>query len=147
MDILDNKSLIHEERMDLFSIPDDYYLAHSISGDYSLGAGIAKKINAKYNMSDTLEDLYPHKKDKNCAILIDKVFNLVTKPTLHDKPTYDSLKTALIDMKRQCIRRGIKKVAMPHICCGMDGLSWKLVKPLIYEVFENTNIEVLLCYL
>jgi O-acetyl-ADP-ribose deacetylase (regulator of RNase III) len=147
MDISDNKSLIHEERADLFSLPDCYYLAHSISGDYTLGAGVAKKINAKYHMSDSLNDLYPHKRDKNCALLVDNVFNLVTKPTLHDKPTYDTLRSALLDMKSQCLRNGIKKVAMPHISCGMDGLSWKLVKPLIYEVFEYTGIEVLICYL
>lgn len=42
---MSNDNLIHEERMDLFSVPKDYYIVHSISGDYSLGAGVAKKIN------------------------------------------------------------------------------------------------------
>lgn len=28
---------------DLFAVPQGYYLAHCISGDFSLGAGIAKQ--------------------------------------------------------------------------------------------------------
>lgn len=142
-----NNSLIHEERMDLFSVPNDYYIAHSISGDYSLGAGVAKRISKKYVMSYKLQLFYPNKRNKNCALLIDNVFNLVTKKTLFDKPTYESLKTALLDMKKQCIKHNIKKIAMPHISCGMDGLSWKRVKPLIEEVFNDTDIEILICYL
>lgn len=144
---MSNSTLIHEERMDLFSVSNEYYIAHSISGDYSLGAGVAKKINRKYAMSYKLEAFYPNKKNKNCALLIDNVFNLVTKKTLFDKPTYDTVKNALKDMKKQCIKQNIKKIAMPHISCGMDGLSWKLVKPIIYEVFEDTDIEILICYL
>jgi O-acetyl-ADP-ribose deacetylase (regulator of RNase III) len=144
-----SKQLIHEERMDILSVPDDYYIAHSISGDYSLGAGIAKRIDKKYAMRYKLEAFYPSKdrKTKHSALLVDNVFNLVTKPTLHDKPTYDSLKSALKDMRKQCIKLKIEKIAMPHLSCGMDGLSWKLVKPLVYEVFDNTGIEVLICYL
>ncbi|MCC8069507.1 MAG: macro domain-containing protein [Ruminococcus sp.] len=144
---MNTTSLIHEERMDIFAVPKEYYIAHSISGDYSLGAGIAKKINKEYAMSYKLNAFYPNKKDKNCALLIDNVFNLVTKKTLYDRPTYDTLRNALKDMRKQCLKLGIKKIAMPHISCGMDGLSWKSVKPLIYEVFQDTDIEILICYL
>lgn len=140
-------TLIHEERMDLFSVPNDYYIAHCISGDYSLGAGIAKKIDKKYAMKYKLEIFYPKKKGKVCALLMDNVFNLVTKKTLFDRPTYDTLRVALLDMKRQCIKNKITKIAMPHIGCGMDCLDWKKVKPIIYEIFENTSIEILICYL
>lgn len=144
---MNDNNLIHEEHMDLFSVPKEYYIAHSISGDYSLGAGIAKKINKKYAMKYKLEIFYPNKRNKNCALLMDNVFNLVTKKTLYDKPTYDTLKIALRDMKKQCLKLDIKKIAMPHISCGMDGLDWKEVKSIIYDVFENTDIEILICYL
>lgn len=144
---MNNDNLIHEERMDLFSVPNDYYIVHSISGDYSLGAGIAKKINKMYVMKYKLEIFYPNKRNKNCALLIDNVFNLVTKKTLYDKPTYKAIETALKDLKKQCLKLGISKLAMPHISCGMDGLNWKYVKPIIVDVFSDTNIEILICYL
>lgn len=144
---MSNDNLIHEERMDLFSVPKDYYIVHSISGDYSLGAGVAKKINKMYVMKYKLEIFYPNKRNKNCALLIDNVFNLVTKKTLYDKPTYKTLETALKDLKKQCLKLGISKLAMPHISCGMDGLNWKDVKPIIVNVFADTNIEILICYL
>ena len=41
---------INEINGDLFRVPQGYYLAHCISGDYALGAGIAKKFDAEYNM-------------------------------------------------------------------------------------------------
>ena len=34
-----------EEKRDLFDVSEDYYLAHCISADFALGAGIAKEVN------------------------------------------------------------------------------------------------------
>lgn len=34
-----------EEKRDLFSVPNDYYLAHCISADFALGKGIAVEFN------------------------------------------------------------------------------------------------------
>lgn len=34
-----------EEKRDLFRVDTDYYLAHCISADFALGAGIAKEFN------------------------------------------------------------------------------------------------------
>ena len=38
----------------LFDAPKDFYLAHCISGDYALGAGIAKEFVARQNMKNKL---------------------------------------------------------------------------------------------
>lgn len=37
--------IIKEVKKDLFTVPKDYVLAHCISADFALGAGIANKIN------------------------------------------------------------------------------------------------------
>ena len=50
---------IIEETRDLFTVPQGYYLAHCISGDYALGAGIAKTFNEVYNMRYKLHKQYP----------------------------------------------------------------------------------------
>ena len=42
---------------------------------------------------------------------------------------------------------GITKIAMPRIGCGLDGLNWQDVKKALQDVFDNTDIEILVCVL
>ena len=44
------------ENRDLFTVPQGYYLAHCISADFALGAGIAKKFDEVYNDLGKEED-------------------------------------------------------------------------------------------
>ncbi|SCH21455.1 Macro domain [uncultured Clostridium sp.] len=141
-----------EETRDLFTVPQGYYLAHCISGDYSLGAGIAAQFVDVYNMRYKLHRNYPipdGEKFANVgeALLIDNVFNLVTKDRVYHKPTYDTLIKTLEDMKQQCENLDIDKIAMPRIGCGLDDLSWDTVEEIIKKVFEDTDMEILICTL
>ena len=143
---------INEINGDLFRVPQGYYLAHCISGDYALGAGIAKKFYAEYNMRFKLFRDYAipdGEKSANVgrALLVDNVFNLVTKERCFHKPTYDTLYDTLVDMREQCEDFDITRLAMPLIGCGLDKLEWDKVKDVIEDVFENTNIEILICIL
>ena len=76
------KSMTYLEiQKDLFEVPGNYYLAHCINGNYTLGAGIAKIFRDKMNMQDRLHSEYPVKdgeQDKYIgkALLIGNVFNL-----------------------------------------------------------------------
>lgn len=144
--------IINEKQQDLFTVPQGYYLAHCISGDYALGAGIAKTFDKVYNMKFKLHRDYAIPKGAKSAnvgraLLIDNVFNLVTKRRYFHKPTYDNLYDTLVNMKEQCEVFNITKLAMPKIATGLDGLDWEQVKDIIEDVFEDTNIEVLICYL
>lgn len=144
--------IINEVTQDLFTVPQGYYLAHCISGDYALGAGIAKTFDEIYNMRFKLHRNYAipdGQKYANVgrALLVDNVFNLVTKPRCFHKPTYDSLYDTLIDMREQCEESSIKKLAMPLISCGLDRLDWSQVKDVIEDVFSETDVEILICRL
>ena len=137
---------------DLFRVPQSYYLAHCISGDYALGAGIAKKIDEEYNMKYKLFKNYAipdGEKSANVgrALLVDNVFNLVTKERCFHKPTYDTLYDTLMDMRRQCEELDITKLAMPLLGCGLDKLDWDFVKDIIDEAFYDSDIEILICIL
>ena len=82
-----------EVQGDLFAVPQGYYLAHCISGDYALGAGIAKKFDEVYNMRFKLHKNYAIPNGEKfanvgSALLIDNVFNLVTKARVFHKPTF-----------------------------------------------------------
>ena len=144
--------VISEINHDLFNVPQSYYLAHCISGDYTLGAGIAKTFDREYNMRFKLHRDYPipiGEKYANVgsALLVDNVFNLVTKERYYQKPTYGSLEGTLINMRDQILEKGITKLAMPRIGCGLDRLEWDRVKELIECVFEDVDIDILICVL
>ena len=150
---------------DIFKRKNCYY-AHCISRDYALGAGIAVEFDKRYNMSKTLKEMgkeYPETLKQKC-IKVDNVFNLITKDKYWEKPTYDSLREALLEMKEniknklacneyykviddRLVDKNINKLVMPKIGCGLDKLSWDKVESMIKEIFEDLNIEIIICYL
>ena len=144
--------IYREEVRDLFSVPEEYYLAHCISADFALGKGIAVEFNKLFDMKYELQSKYPnylsswHKNSwwGDC-ILEGRVLNLVTKEKYFHKPTYNSLKNALICCRLLCLDNFITKLAMPAIGCGLDRLQWDKVSEIIKEVFNNTPIEILVC--
>ena len=134
------------EQRDLFTVPQGYYLAHCISADFALGAGIAKKFDEVYNMRFKLfreYDMYEY--EGGDALLIDNVFNLVTKKKCYHKPTYESIEAALETMKDIMDFNSTTKLAMPKIGCGLDRCNWDTVYEIICEVFEDTDVEILIC--
>lgn len=136
------------ENRDLFTVPQGYYLAHCISADFALGAGIAKKFDEVYNMRFKLFREYnDFDYDGGDALLIDNVFNLVTKSRCYHKPRYEDVREALEIMKYAMERNAITKLAMPKIASGLDRLEWDRVFEIICEVFEDTDVEILICEL
>lgn len=136
-----------EAHQDLFTAPKDYCLVHCISADCVLGAGIAKEFAKKGSKKELKEYKFiPIGK----AIITHATgwnfeFNLVTKEKYWQKPTYDTLHSALVHMKLYCNTFKIKKLAMPRIGCGLDRLEWNKVKQMIEKVFANTDVEILVC--
>jgi hypothetical protein len=136
------------EKRDLFTVPQGYYLAHCISADFALGAGIAKKFDEVYNMRFKLFREYDgFTYEGGDALLIDNVFNLVTKPKCYHKPSYESVREALELMRFQMNINATTKLAMPKIASGLDRLNWDDVLEIICEVFEDTDVEILICEL
>lgn len=142
----------NEIQKDLFTVSDDYYLAHCISADFALGAGIAVEFNKRFDMRNQLNLLYPNYLDKferhrigGDCILVGKVFNLITKEKYFYKPTIITMILSLKKMKEICLEKGIKKVAMPTIGAGLDRLNWKDVSNQIHNIFVDTDIEILVC--
>lgn len=134
------------EQRDLFTVPQGYYLAHCISGDFALGAGIAKRFDEVYNMRFKLFRDY----DEGCvgeALLVDNVFCLVNKEHKYDDATYEGLAAALTDMCETMKCLSITKLAMPKVACGKDGLSWDKVEDMIKLVFDGMDVQILICEL
>ncbi len=136
-----------EEKRDLFIIDDKYYLAHCISKDAKMGAGIAVEFRKRYPELESLSKNWRHENNIGECRLVNKVFNLITKERYWHKPTYSSLEESLISMRKIIKDREIKYLAMPKIGCGLDRLTWNNVRILIKEVFKDTDIEILVCFI
>lgn len=139
-----------EQKRDLFSANSDYYLAHCISADFRMGKGIVVEFNKRFDMKNKLKQLYPNYLQtwtNGDCLKEGKVFNLITKERYYSKPTLVTLKNALIKMKEICLKENITKIAMPKIGCGLDQLNWNDVKRLLFETFEDTDIEIFVCYI
>ena len=140
---------------DLFNVDPSYHLAHCISADFALGAGIAVQFDKRFDMKDKLKRFYPNymsyynaqasKGILGSCIIEGRVLNLVTKRNYWNKPTYKSLEDALRDMKGICKTHKIRKIAMPLIGCGLDRLEWYKVSEIIKKVFSDADIEILVC--
>ena len=143
-----------EEVRDLFSVTGDYYLAHCISADFGMGKGIVVEFNKRFDIKRKLQNKYPnyldvynrHRIGGDC-ILEEKVLNLITKERYFYKPTIITMRIALQKMKKICIENNITKVAMPTIGSGLDKLAWSTVSDQIHMIFNDTDIEILVCKL
>lgn len=136
---------------DLFEVDESYDLAHCISYDCKMGAGIARTFDEKFpEMKPKIQEyLYVNNKGYPCSVgyVYNNriIFNLITKERYFRKPTYSTITEALKDLKKHMIQLNRTKVAMPCIGCGLDKLDWDEVRYIIKNVFNDTDIEILIC--
>ena len=140
-----------EHRGNVFESPYYYTLAHCISKDKALGAGIALTIRKRYPaMITKLNSMdlevgkaygYTDVNEKR------NIINLVTKNRYFEKPTYEDLEKSLLDMKQQLVAHNIRYLVMPTIGCGLDKLEWKVVSPMIQRIFKDIDIDIRICFL
>uniref|UniRef100_A0A3P9NC58 O-acyl-ADP-ribose deacylase 1 n=1 Tax=Poecilia reticulata TaxID=8081 RepID=A0A3P9NC58_POERE len=128
---------------DLFSCPRDESLAHCISEDIRMGAGIAVMFRKRFGEVSTLKE--QKKVPGQCAVLTSDrrfIYYLITKQKASQKPTYDSLRGSLEDMKSHCLQNGVKRISIPRIGCGLDRLQWSKVSQILEQVFKETDITI-----
>lgn len=155
-----------EQHIDLFSLSQDYMLAHCISADYVLGAGIARTFRKRFNMHTALKmtgTCYSWCNTGRCVIInmnkdfqavspesgVYRVANLVTKQAFYNKPTLQAVRESLNNLKEQLqtvpAYKNVKRIGMPKIACGLDGKKWDDVSKIIQEVFSDMDIEIRVC--
>ena len=127
-----------------------YYFVHCISSDCAMGAGIAVQFQKQFKLRNKL---LLGDTSKGC-VLVDGVFNLITKNKCWEKPTYQSL-TYSIQKMLEIIGNddSISKIAMPKIGCGLDRLQWGEVlaiierEVLLFESKNNRELDIEVRYL
>jgi O-acetyl-ADP-ribose deacetylase (regulator of RNase III) len=65
------------------------------------------------------------------------IFNFPTKRHWRDPSKLDDIIDGLCDLERQVKRLGVARIAIPPLGCGLGGLDWQVVRPLIFDAFAD----------
>lgn len=133
-----------ELEINIMGVPQGYYLAQGISRDLNFKVGLPAVFEKQYNMAAKLKRNYTDM-ELGKALLVDNVFNLVAKDSSYDFPDRDMLMDAIINMRDQMETNMVTKLAIPKICCGRNGLDWDDVKNMFEFVFDDSDVQILVC--
>lgn len=67
------------------------------------------------------------------------IINFPTKKHWSEPSTLGYIKSGLKSLIEEILSRGIKSIALPPLGCGLGGLKWENVFPLIREAFANLS--------
>lgn len=136
---------------DLFKFADahDVYFTHCISANAAMGKGIAVEFVNRFPEVKALRSRPDLPLTIGKAYLTGRVFNLVTKPMHYHKPTLESLRKCIIDMRDNYYMSNQYllpyNLCMPKIGCGLDKLNWSDVAKMLIEELRFIDIEVHVC--
>jgi O-acetyl-ADP-ribose deacetylase (regulator of RNase III) len=73
------------------------------------------------------------------------IINFPTKRHWRGNSRIEDIQSGLADLTKEVRRLGVTSIAVPPLGCGLGGLDWGVVKPLIENAFaELPNVSVLL---
>lgn len=67
--------------------------------------------------------------------------------TMPEGEYLNNLRNCLEFVRDDMVQKNKKILAMPKIGCGLDRCNWKDVENIIKEVFDGTNIKIIICIL
>lgn len=129
-------------------------VAHCISADCAMGAGIAKTFRRLYpampnyvlNKLQTNHVSFPAVVSYTGA---DKrlVYNLVTKGKYWQKSTADTIARTLITLRNGLVAKHKTQLYIPLIGAGLDRVPWSKTEANLQRIFANTDITITVCQL
>ncbi|KAK3923595.1 ADP-ribose glycohydrolase OARD1 [Frankliniella fusca] len=127
---------------DVFAMPTA--LAHAVSADLHMGAGIAVGFKEYFGKVDELKQ--QDKKFRDVAYIKHNstyIFYLITKERYSDKNiSPDDVLSCLVHLSALCVSLGVEEISMPRLGCGLDLLKYYDVLPLIHAAFFDSSVRV-----
>lgn len=139
--------MLHHVEGDIFEHAKSGALAHCVSADFAMGAGIALEFRNRFGFVESLKEQQKSVGDVAHLCLEQAgldIFYLVTKKCYWHKPRPNYVRLALGRLRNQLLVRNIGTVHMPRICCGIDQMQWADVEQIITDVFKHTGIEIVI---
>lgn len=139
---------IVEIKEDLFTKGENRNFVHCVSRCFTMGKGIAVEFKKRFGNVPFLKSQNPSVGGFSYLKNGDNyVFYLVTKEKYNGKPTYETLSLSLLNLRYFLLKNEIKEINMPRIGCGLDKLEWGIVKSLLMQTFEGTDINIYVYYI
>ena len=114
-------------------------LAHCISSDFKMSAGIARSFKRKFP--------YIFPESTNSPLFVQQlddrfIYQLVTEKRFFQKPTFNFLRQSLEEMTNHANKHKVTQISMPKAGCGLDRLKWQKVERLIREICAQSNFTI-----
>lgn len=146
LDLSEECKVTTVSHQDLFALPKEYALAHCVTKDLESSRGIATVFRKKFGGVQSLKLQEPavgralHHQSQG-----QHLFYLVTKDQPQQESNYQALWESLIHLRSHLQFLGVKKLGIPKLGCGYDGLDWRIVRPMLEKIFRSTKIRITVC--
>lgn len=132
-----------EVPMNLLMVPQGWVVCFATDSNVNMEVGLPKLINDTFHLEKRLTETTFSR--VGTTTIVGNVAMLIAKESCYDRADEDYLRGALWDLRKKCEDYGIDRLAMPKLCCGNNGMKWKVVKKMIKETFKGSDIFVMVC--
>ena len=138
---------IHHVEGSVFEAPEGVALAHCVSADLAMSAGIAVQfvkrwpnIRSGYSRSEP-GSLHVHSSTRG------HIFNLITKERFDDEPSLEDFRKSIVALKSKMQALNIKTLAVPELGSGRDRLNLSKVIQVLQCILVEAGIGVIMYHL
>ena len=138
---------IHHVEGSVFEAPEGVALAHCVSADLAMSAGIAVQFVKRWpdirSGSSRSEpgSLHVHSSTRGY------IFNLITKERFDDKPSLEDFRKSIVALKSKMQALNIKTLAVPELGSGRERLNLSEVIHVLQSILVEAGIGIIMYHL
>ena len=138
---------IHHVEGSVFEAPEGVALAHCVSADLAMSAGIAVQFVKRW---PNIRSGYSRSEPGSLHVFSSTrghIFNLITKERFDDKPSLEDFKKSIVALKSKMQALNIKTLAVPELGSGRDRLNLSKVIQVLQSILVEAGIGVIMYHL
>lgn len=133
---------------DILLSPLSMPIAHAVSYDGKMGAGLALQLHKTFNLRSEFRNTA-----RQCPGIVPiwrngrLIINCITKWNFYDKPPPSQVRLSLIALRDFMAFNNIRELAIPEISAGLDRVPLPVVINILNDVFSATPVTVYMHHL
>ena len=138
---------IHHVEGSVFEAPEGVALAHCVSADLAMSAGIAVQFVKRW---PDIRSGYSRSEPGSLHVFSSTrghIFNLITKERFDDKPSLEDFRKSIVALKSKMQALNIKTLAVPELGSGRDRLNLSKVIQVLQSILVEAGIGVIMYHL
>ncbi|KAK3913060.1 ADP-ribose glycohydrolase OARD1 [Frankliniella fusca] len=133
---------------DILGCPPHVTIAHCVSADGRMGAGLAKTLQGYFNLR---AQFLSTPRGVGYAVALRRgprfIVNLVTKEHYYDLPTLADFEESIVNLRRFLRFNNIRELAIPELGSGLDRLNPNDVLNIINDLLKFEPVTVYMYHL